>query len=152
LDMCRQAKLPVIFLQHSYRAGKPDKNLANMRPNCIDGTGGDAIDPALTVLDGDYVIKKRRYSGFVGTDLDMVLRENGVHNVIIVGTKTNCCIRATVTDAYNLDYVPYVVKECVATNDEVTNRVHLTDIDKYLGHVITTDKLYDMLKAGELCG
>ena len=37
----------------------------------------------------DYVIQKRRYSGFFGTDLDLVLRENGVENVIIVGTKTN---------------------------------------------------------------
>lgn len=152
LDLCRAHKLQVIFLQHSYRAGKYDKNLANMRPNCIEGTGGDAIDPALPVEEGDYVIKKRRYSGFVGTDLDMVLRENGIGNVIIIGTKTNCCIRATVTDAYNLDYVPYVVRECVATNDETVNEVHLTDIDKYLGHVISTEELARMLKEGELHG
>lgn len=152
LDMCRVHHLPIIFLQHSYRAGKFDKNLENMRPNCIEGTGGDQIDEMLTVEDEDYVIKKRRYSGFFGTDLDMVLRENNVKNVIIVGTKTNCCIRATVTDAYYLDYMPYVVEECVATNDETVNRVHLTDINKYFGRVITMDELSKMLKAGELNG
>ena len=98
----------------------------------------------------DYVIQKRRYSGFFGTDLDLVLRENGVENVIIVGTKTNCCIRATVTDAFYLDYNPYVVKECVATNSEVVNEVHLTDIDKYLGDVVDMNTLFTMLDEGKL--
>ncbi len=146
LEDCRKNNLLIIFLQHSYRANKFDKNLANMRPNCIEGSGGDQIDSMLKVEDKDYVIKKRRYSGFVGTDLDMVLRENNIKNTIIVGTKTNCCIRATVTDAYNLDYMPIVIRECVATNDQTVNDVHLTDIDKYLGKVITMDELKQQLK------
>ena len=97
-----------------------------------------------------YVIKKRRYSGFVGTDLDMVLRENNIQNVIVVGTKTNCCIRATVTDAYYLNYLPIVVSDCVATNDEIVNQVHLTDIKKYLGKVVTSQELFDLLDKGEI--
>ena len=65
-----------------------------MRPNCIEGTFGIEIDPMLEVDEKkDYVIRKRRYSGFFGTDLDLVLRENEVENVVVVGTKTNCCIR-----------------------------------------------------------
>ena len=67
-----------------------------------------------------------------------------------VGTKTNCCIRATVTDAFYLDYNPYVVKECVATNSEVVNEVHLTDIDKYLGDVVDMNTLFTMLDEGKL--
>lgn len=150
LDKCRAHGLLIIFLRHSYRKDKFDKNLINMRKNCIEGTGGDEIDPMLTVDPAlDYVIKKRRYSGFFGTDLDLVLRENKIENLIIVGTKTNCCIRATVTDAYNLDYNAYVVSDCVATNDEVVNRVHLEDINKYLGHVITMDELFDKLERDE---
>lgn len=146
LDECRKHGMLVIFLQHSYRKDKFDKNLQNMRPNCIEGSGGDTIDPMLEVdAAKDYVIRKRRYSGFVGTDLDMVLRENNIKNVIIVGTKTNCCIRATVTDAYNLDYLPVVVSDCVATNDEVVNQVHLTDIKKYLGKVVTSEELFELL-------
>lgn len=152
LEACRKKNMLIIFLQHSYRANKYDKNLANMRPNCIEGTGGDQIDPMLTVEEKDYVIKKRRYSGFVGTDLDMVLRENNIKNTIIIGTKTNCCIRATVTDAYNLDYNAIVIRECVATNDEVVNDVHLTDIHKYLGKVITIDELKEKLETGEIHG
>jgi len=149
IESFRKKNLPIIFLRHSYREGKYDKNLLNMRPNCIENTGGDEIDPSLTVEKEDYVIKKRRYSGFVGTDLDMVLRENNIKNTVIVGTKTNCCIRATVTDAYYLNYHPVVIKECVATNNEDSQRVHLEEIDKYFGKVISMDKLDDFLSEVE---
>lgn len=151
LDRCREAGKLIIFLQHRHRKGKVEKNLVNMRPNCIEGTGGEAIDPMLPVDElKDYVIQKRRYSGFFGTDLDLVLRENGIKNVVVVGTKTNCCVRATVTDAYNLDYEVYVVKECVATNSEEVNRVHLSDIDKYLGHVVDMEGFFALLEENKL--
>ncbi|NFF81790.1 cysteine hydrolase [Clostridium botulinum] len=151
LDKCREKELLVVFLQHCNRKGKLDRRIASMRPNCIEGTGGEDIDPILEVDEvKDYVIKKRRYSGFFGTDLDLVLRENGIQNVIVVGTKTNCCIRATITDAFYLDYNGYVVSDCVATNSEVVNNVHLTDIDKYLGKVVSSEELFNMLDKKEL--
>lgn len=151
LDLCRENGKLIIFLQHRHRKDKPDKNLANMRVNCVEGSGGELIDPMLPVDEvKDYVIQKRRYSGFFGTDLDLVLREHGIQNVMIVGTKTNCCIRATVTDAYYLDYTPYVIRDCVATNSDVVNEVHLTDIDKYLGHVISREELRAMVADGRL--
>lgn len=150
LDLCRVKGILTIFLTHSYRKDKFDKNLINMRKNCIEGTGGDEIDSILKVNEKlDYIIKKRRYSGFIGTDLDMVLRENNIKNLIIVGTKTNCCIRATVTDAYNFDYIPYVILDCVATNDENVNRVHLQDIERYLGKVVNMEEFKTLLEKGE---
>ncbi len=146
---CREHGMTIVFMQHCYRAGKPDKNLVNMRPNCIEGSGGEDIDPLLEVDPvRDYVIKKRRYSGFFGTDLDLVLRENRVENVVVVGTKTNCCIRATVTDAYYLDYNAIVLSDCVATNSDVVNEVHLTDIAKYLGTVMTAGELFEKMEQG----
>lgn len=149
LEKCREKGKLVIFLQHCNRAGKPDEKAAAMRPNCIEGTDGIEIDPLLPVQPEDYVIRKRRYSGFFGTDLDLVLRENHIKNTVIVGTKTNCCIRATVTDAYYLNYNPIVIRECVATNSETVNEVHLSDISKYLGTVVDRQTFYDKLDRGE---
>ena len=148
VEVCRGHDALVIYLQHRYRAGKYDKNLATMRPNCIEGTGGELLDESLTVLPEDYVIQKRRYSAFFGTDVDLVLREHDIKRLIVVGTKTNCCIRATVTDAYNLDYEVIVISDCVATNDPTVNQVHLSDIQKYLGTVITLAELPELLEAG----
>lgn len=150
LDKCREKDILTVFLQHCNRKGKFDRKASSMRPNCIEGSGGEDIDPMLPVLEKDYVIKKRRYSGFFGTDLDLVLRENDVKNVIIVGTKTNCCIRATVTDAFYLDYNGYVIRDCVATNSQTVNSVHLEDIDKYLGKVIGSGELFRLLDEGKL--
>ena len=151
LDESRKHDLLVVFLQHCNRKDKIDRKAQAMRPNCIEGTFGIEIDPMLEVDEKkDYVIRKRRYSGFFATDLDLVLRENGVENVVVVGTKTNCCIRATVTDAFYLDYNSYVIRECVATNSETVNEVHLTDIDKYLGKVIDMETFSKLLESGQL--
>lgn len=151
LKQAREKDLLVIFTQHVYRKNKVDKNLSTMRPSCIEGTKGIEIDESLNVdYDKDYVVQKRRYSGFYGTDLDLILRENNIENVVLTGTKTNCCIRSTVHDAYYNNYNVYVIEECVATNDEVVNRVHLQDIDKYYGDVVTMDEFKSLLDKGEL--
>lgn len=151
LDRCRKHDCLVVFLQHCNRKGKTDRRIANMRENCMEGTDGIEIDSMLTVdEEKDYVIRKRRYSGFFGTDLDLVLRENHIENLIVVGTKTNCCIRATVTDAFYLDYNAIVISDCVATNSENVNQVHLEDIQKYLGTVIDKDTLFARLDRKEL--
>lgn len=147
VEICREHGSLVVYLQHRYRAGKYDKNLLTMRPNCIEGTGGELLDEHLVVLPQDYVIQKRRYSAFFGTDVDLVLREHGIGRVIVVGTKTNCCVRATVTDAYNLGYDVTVISDCVATDDPTVNEVHLSDIQKYLGTVIALNMLPDVLEA-----
>ena len=54
------------------------------------------------------------------------------------------------TDAFYLNYNPYVIRECVATNSETVNEVHLTDIDKYLGKVIDMNTFSKMLEEGQL--
>lgn len=151
LDECRKHDCLIVFLQHCNRKDKKDHRIESMRPNCIEGTDGIQIDPMLPIDEKkDYVIRKRRYSGFFGTDLDLVLRENKIENLVIVGTKTNCCIRATVTDAFYLDYNGIVISDCVATNSEVVNQVHLEDIQKYLGSVIDRKTLYEKLEKNEL--
>ena len=150
LELCRSKNCLIVYLRHCNRVGKFDKKAATMRPNCIEGTFGVEIDPMLEIKPEDYIIQKRRYSGFFGTDLDLVLRENNIENLIVVGTKTNCCIRATVTDAFYYNYEPYVVRECVATNSETVNEVHLNDIDKYLGRVVNKEELKNLFLQGKL--
>jgi nicotinamidase-related amidase len=110
--------------------------LESVRPCCIEGSGGEAVCADLEPdVAADYIIKKRRYSAFFGTDLDLVLRENGIENTVIVGTKTNCCIRATVNDAFNYGYNITVLSDCVGTNDAVINDAHLSDFRRYYGEV-----------------
>lgn len=152
LEFCRKKDILIIFAQHYHRQYLYDKELTTgRRLNCMEGTGGEALMPELQYNpQKEYLVKKRRYSAFSGTDLDRILREHDIKNVIMCGTKTNCCIRATAEGAYHLEYLPIVIKDCVATNSEVINEVHLTDIDKYLGKVMTKIELFDAIERGEL--
>lgn len=144
IKKAREASMLIIFMQHYHRAHLFDRELiSGRRLNCIEGTGGDQLMPELDCRPKeDYIVRKRRYNSFCGTDLDLILRENGVKELVFVGTKTNCCIRASVEGAYHLDYSPIVLSDCVATNDETVNRVHLNDISKYLGKVMTSGEYF----------
>jgi nicotinamidase-related amidase len=148
---CREHGMLIIFTQHRYRRGKQDRNLNEMRPCCIEGSGGEDLDPMLPLdPERDYIIQKRRYSAFFGTDLDLVLHENGIQNLIVEGTKTNCCIRATVTDAHSLGYSVIVPSDAVGTNSDTVNQVHLEDINKYLGKVEKLKEVYKEMAEGNL--
>jgi nicotinamidase-related amidase len=147
IQRCREHGMIIIFARHCYRKDKYDRNLETMRPCCIEGSGGEELDPLLPVdEEKDYIIKKRRFSAFFGTDLDLILRENKIETLVITGTKTNCCIRATVTDAYYYNYLPVVLSDCVATDSDAVNQVHLEDIRKYFGLVMTSNELFAQLQ------
>lgn len=147
VNRARENNCLVIFMQHSHRAGKFDKKTLTGRKNCIEGTGGDQLDPALPINeDTDYILKKRRYSSFYYTDLDLILREHDIKKIAICGTKTNNCVRSTVEDAYHLDYDTYVVEDCVATDDDTVNQIYLQDIDRYYGNVVHSSTLFEAMK------
>src|SRR5215211_1759720 len=98
LKICCNAAIRVIFTAHVHRQDGCDMGLfddmhppiAN-RAALVDGTAGVEIYPQLAPASGEHVIQKHRYSGFFGTDLDMILREWGVDTVIISGTTTENC-------------------------------------------------------------
>ena len=60
----------------------------------------------------DYVVKKRRVSGFFCTDLDLYLRERKINTLLLVGGPTHVSIRYTAVDAYSLRYSVFVLKDC----------------------------------------
>jgi len=60
------------------------------------------------------VVKKVRYSGFLGTDLDARLRALGVDTLVVAGLTTECCVDSTVRDAFDLDYHVFVAADACA--------------------------------------
>jgi ureidoacrylate peracid hydrolase len=65
-------------------------------------------------LPGELVVHKTRYSGFVGTDLDMQLTKLGVDTLVVAGLTTECCVDSTVRDAFDLDYHVFVAADACA--------------------------------------
>lgn len=135
----------IIWFIDQHRAGKPDWELEHVRPHGEEGSVGVELDPRLHPLPEDYQVVKRRYSAFVGTDLDLILRDNHIERVILTGTKTNVCIRATATDAFERNYHVVVPRECVATDKVHLHEANLEDIGKYMGKVMSADEALALL-------
>ncbi len=76
------------------------------------GWGAEIIEE-LKPQQGDIVIKKQRYDGFIGTNLDLVLRTFGIKYLIFIGTATNICVESTIRHAFFLDYFPILVSDAV---------------------------------------
>ncbi len=146
VQAARTAGALIIWVIDQHRPGKPDWELQNVRDHCTAGTPGVELAPPLTPQPEDYVIPKRRYSAFVGTDLDLILRDNRIDTVFLVGTKTNVCIRATATDAFQRNYRVIVPRECVSTDKLHLQEANLEDIDKYLGRVVSTEEALALLQ------
>src|SRR3979411_2065863 len=124
LKICRDAGIKIIYTVHVHRRDGCDMGLfddlhppiAN-RNALVDGTPGVDIYPDLAPAVGEHVIKKHRYSGFFGTDLDIILREWGVYTVIVSGTTTENCCQATARDAMFRNYRVVFLSDATATFD-----------------------------------
>ena len=124
LRICRNAGIKIIYTAHVHRRDGCDMGLfddlhppiAN-RDALVDGTPGVEVYPDLAPAPAEHVIKKHRYSGFFGTDLDIILREWGVDTVIISGTTTENCCHATARDAMFRNYRVVFLSDATATYD-----------------------------------
>ena len=122
---------PVIYICDSH---EPDDKEFDMFPNhCVSGGEGCEIIPELDVLPGDKVIKKRRYSAFFGTDLDLYLREKGVDELFLVGVNTNICVLYTAADARNINYKVTIFEKGVASFDPEAHVFGLKEARNTLG-------------------
>ena len=108
----RNRKIPVFFVNRIYRkdgsdveACRYDNWLAGGRCLAPNSTGDCSIQvpEAFTPQEGDYTIIKPRFSAFFQTELDLILRRLRVDTVILTGTTTPNCIRATCYDGLSLD-------------------------------------------------
>ena len=147
VDAARAAGLPVIFCDDAHIPGV-DQELELWGEH---GIKGKAVpNPALRAGSGerDFVIPKRRYRGFFGTDLDLTLRELGVKNVVTVGEDTNICVLHTLADAYFLGYASVVVEDATRTFLCGTQEAGIEHFEKCYGsRIVTTDELVAELQA-----
>ena len=95
------------------------------------------------VLPWDTVLFKPRYSAFFQTNLDSILRRRGIDTVVVTGTTTPNCIRATVFDSISLDYNTVVLDDCTSSVNEEVQRVNMLGMQT-IGAVVATAE--DFLK------
>ncbi len=124
IDAARSKGIPVIFCNDAHIPGI-DRELKLWGDHAIAGTKGAEVIPELKLSDADYVVPKRRYSGFFQTDLDILLKELGVQTVVMTGLHAHMCVRHTSADAYCLGYDVVVAKESTDSFTEEDYKIGL---------------------------
>jgi len=133
INAARERGVKIIYLQMGYSPDLSDKGppespyvykakvpiLLREHPELKDklyiyGTWGAEIIEELKPCQEDIVIKKQRYDGFVGTNLDIILRTLGIKYLIFLGTATNICVESTLRRSFFLDYFPIIVSDAVS--------------------------------------
>ena len=92
---------------------------------------------ALAPLAEEIVVTKHRVSAFAGTDLDLILRANGVETLILTGIITSGVVLSTLRHAADADYRLLVVGDCCSDRDEETHRVLLEKVFPWQATVTT---------------
>src|SRR5207247_6799104 len=86
----------------------------------------------------DIIIRKQKPSGFFGSNLAAYLTLLGADSVIVVGTTTSGCVRATVVDAFSLNYRVILAEEGCFDRSEASHAVSLCDMHAKYAHVVPT--------------
>ena len=127
----RQSENPVIYILDSHL--QHDSEFDMFPVHCLAGEWGGEIVDELAPQKEDFLIRKRRYSAFYGTDLDLTLREQNVQSLELVGVCTQICVLYTAADARMRHYDVIVRKDCVASFDRAAHEFALKEMEKTLG-------------------
>jgi nicotinamidase-related amidase len=129
LAAARAAGLPVIFFQEVHRRSGVDfgRELDGTEDiHCLDGDPGTELWPTLRPQPGEYHLVKRRYSGFIGTEFELLLRGLAVSTLVLIGGLTDVCVHYTFADAHQRDFYVRVVEDCVGGSSQAR---HLASLD-----------------------
>lgn len=117
IDAAHDANVPVIFIQEIHRADGVDfgRELdGDEDVHCLDNDPRTEIAfEQMGYRASDYVVPKRRYSAFFGTDLEILLRGLKTQTLLLCGGLTDVCVHYTFVDGHQWDYHCRVVEDCV---------------------------------------
>ena len=142
IEWARNNRIPVVYVNDSHRTGlRQDREFKKRAEHCIEGTWGAEVIEELKPQEGDFVVKKRRFSGFYETDLDLTLKDHEIDTVVTIGVVTNICVRSTIHDAFFRGYKVIIPRDCVMATGEREQESSLYDIETQFGEVTTSERI-----------
>jgi biuret amidohydrolase len=150
IDAARGGGVPVVFIQEVHKRSGIDfgRELDGAEgPHCIEGEAATDLADGLDPTPDEYLIRKRRYSAFFATELDLVLRSLGAETLILVGALTDVCVHYTAVDAHQHDYRFRVVEDCVGGSSQEAHEAALNAM-AYLqrGAVVRSADVFEQLR------
>jgi nicotinamidase-related amidase len=150
----RASGVLVVHVQVVFRPGLPEVSGRNklfaaikasqQHQQFFQGSSG-AIHPALGPEPSDVIVAKNRVSAFSGTDLDRLLRANGINHLVMFGISTSGVVLSTLLEAHDADYRITVISDCCADLDMP---LHATLLERFFptrGDVLTSEEFVSAL-------
>ena len=139
--------IPVVYVRVAFRPGAPEVSpnnrvfaaLADSSAFVEDGPRTQ-IHPSLAPRPRDVVVDKKRVSAFAGSDLDMIMRAQGVRTLVLAGIATSGVVLSTLRQAADLDYGLTVLRDGCADADEEVHRVLLDKVFPRQADVLGVDE------------
>ena len=155
VNAAKISKIPTIFTKEIHRPSMIDigREMDGNEPkHCLEGTKGPVIMQELgaetKLAENQFLVPKRRYSAFIGTDLIFLLNAFKADTLILTGAATNVCVHYTGADAHQYDYRIKVVEEATAGTSPEAHKAALQALE-YLqnGAIIHMDEVIESMKA-----
>ncbi len=144
IKTARNRQIPVIYVTVGFRQGMPEISANNKIFSTIKQHMADVdmkewstIHPELAPEEHEIVVTKRRFSAFTGSDLEVVLRGQGIQHIILAGVSTSGVILSTLREAADKDYQLTVIKDCCKDGDEEVHNVLMNKVFPRQADVIT---------------
>ncbi|MFA1511231.1 MULTISPECIES: isochorismatase family protein [Priestia] len=98
------------------------------------------FDPRLNVQESDYIVTKRQWGAFFGTDLDLQLRRRGIDTIVLCGIATNIGVESTAREAFQYGYNQIFITDAMATFTKEEHEATLSYIFPKIGKLRTTQQ------------
>jgi nicotinamidase-related amidase len=152
LTFWRQVSWPVVYLYREYRRDGSDIELTRLeaflrdKKFCLPGSEGAKIVQSIAPQPGDYQIMKNRFSGFMETELDFVLRRKGLESIVVCGTQYPCCVRATLVDGLCYGYHVTCLTDATSAETQDVALANIRDLQNMGIHCLDVDAFIETIK------
>ncbi len=156
IDTARRAGVPIVYFQNSRgpwtQSEVQIERMEEVSPGVDgviteEGSWGAEFYQGISPREDERVTIKHRYSGFVDTELDLVLRSRGIKTLVMTGVATNVCVESTARDGYMKDYRIVLVKDCCATTSKELQEATLENIERYFGVAVSAKEVISVWEA-----
>jgi maleamate amidohydrolase len=142
LAAAREKSLPIFY--STSMEERPDalgrglwRSSRNGEQGGVPGVVGSDIVAEIAPQERDVVLRKSKPSAFFGTGLISYLTELGVDELIVTGTTTSGCVRATVIDAFSYNVNCKVVEEGTFDRGQASHAINLFDMNAKYADVVS---------------
>jgi nicotinamidase-related amidase len=136
VERARDLDIPVVFVCDGHAPDDPEFRV--FAPHALAGTPGAEIVAELAPRPGEYVVRKRRYSGFYQTELGDLLRTLDVDTLVLTGLQTDCCVAHTAADGFFRGFRIVILEDAVGARTEDGHRRALAEAARLYGAEVTT--------------